>query len=118
MLCNDPVDDLLGIDIYGKRFHSDILRVLAFHLVRAAVHSVDLAQGKMFSGSPWISEEARPILWFSERPRAAAALEISSPGKYKGPRLPSVETEVSSGVLGRGSYGPLRHASSADWFMA
>ena len=38
--------------------------------------------------------------------------------KHKGPRLPSVETEVSSGVLGRGSCGPLRHASSADWFMA
>ena len=66
----------------------------------------------MFSGSPLDIRGGAPILWFSERAR------YRSPGKYKGPRLPSVETEVSSGVLGRGSYGPLRQASSADWFMA
>jgi hypothetical protein len=35
-----------------------------------------------------------------------------------GPALPIRRTEVSSGVLGQGSYGPLRHVSSADWFMA
>jgi hypothetical protein len=38
--------------------------------------------------------------------------------KRAGPAPPARRTGVSSGVFGQEGYGPLRHASSVDWFIA
>ena len=111
MLGNDPANDLCGIDIYGKGFHSDMLRAVAIRLARVAVIPVDLAQGKV-CGSGLIDVSSKALVR-GERARTAAGVGFISCKdcdalfhKAQGPRLPSVEPKSPPGCSDRTATGP------------
>jgi hypothetical protein len=83
------------------------------------------------AGSHYRKRRSLPLIWLNKSILDGSLINIQSAqgsgskranvardSESAGPAPPIRRTEVSSGVLGQNGYGPFRHVSSANWFMA